>query len=141
MSIKPVGIIRVDVDGAELRLSEELPKGKVSLYYIPDTHRVVPVEPDLKHHNSLESMILSHTDVWRELLLTEKRESRRDHQEKYWQHEIDALDSIVSALRLAILAAAKEPATCSVCGLKRSDTKNCNAPDCSPILAAKEKQS
>lgn len=44
MSIKPVGSIRVDVDGAELRLSEELPKGKVSLYYIPDTHRVVSVE-------------------------------------------------------------------------------------------------
>jgi len=38
MSIKPVGSIRVDVDGAEL------PKGKVSLYYIPDTHRVVSVE-------------------------------------------------------------------------------------------------
>ena len=44
MSIKPVGSIRVDVDGAELRLSEVLPKGKVSLYHIPDTHRVVPVE-------------------------------------------------------------------------------------------------
>ena len=44
MSIKPVGRIRVDVDGAELRLSEELPKGKVSLYHIPDTHRVVSVD-------------------------------------------------------------------------------------------------
>ena len=53
MSIKPVGSIRVDVDGAELRLSEELPKGKVSLYYIPDTHRVVSVE---LLRNTLESI-------------------------------------------------------------------------------------
>ena len=46
--------------------------------------------------------------------------------------------AVVINIWQAMLAAAKEPATCSVCGLKRSDTKNCKAPDCSPMLAAKE---
>lgn len=69
---------------------------------------IVPVEPDLKHHQTLESMILSHTGAWRNLILTEVRESKFRHDQKYWQHELDALDSIVSALRLVMLAAAKE---------------------------------
>ena len=51
------------------------------------------------------------------------------------QRAIEALNSTSEKLDsiLDVLAAAKEPATCSVCGLKRSDTKNCKAPDCSPM--------
>ncbi len=40
----PVGSIRVDIDGAQLRLSGELPPGKNSLYTLPATHRIVSAE-------------------------------------------------------------------------------------------------
>jgi hypothetical protein len=70
---------------------------------------LVPVEPDLKGHDTLESMIFTHTNVWRDLILTEIRENRgRRSEESYWKHELKALEGIVSALRLTMLTASQE---------------------------------
>jgi len=69
---------------------------------------LVPDEADLKGRDTLESMIFTHTNVWRDLILTEIRENRGRPDESYWKHELKALEAIVSALRLAMLAASQE---------------------------------
>jgi hypothetical protein len=64
----------------------------------------VPVEPVLRGHRTLESMIFTHTNVWRDLILTEIRENRDRPDESYWKHELQALDAIISALHSSITA-------------------------------------